>query len=974
MQKIRAAVPTIASPAFPAHGAESTAGKAGRGSSNEGAKRPGRCLPSGCICAKYALGQGRTGRSAVDDFIARRRELQELEAQMQLARKSIPRVALLHGAQGMGKSALIRETIARSKGFSLIHASGDEAEQGLAWGVVAQLLADETRVAPSTGPSTDKLGHQDLLVVGTHLLRRFEELQAYGPVLVVVDDAQWADRPSLQALSFAMRRLHVDPVVAVIATRETGDLPEGLRRLAQERGTMVRLEGLTCEELGELSLRLGAGRLPPRALQRLRDHTGGNPLHARALLEELPPDALSRGEGSLPAPRSFALLVISRLAACSRDARRLVEAASVIGMQSDLALLCQVSGIADPTAALDEAAAANLVEATDTSTGVVAAFAHSMVRAAVYDSLTRGARSTFHAKAGELLDGSTSLRHRAAAALLPDPALTAEVLEAAREETACGNHLLAARWLLAAARLDPDRGAREQHMLHGVEHLLAAGEVAEAATFSERLREMADRPLRHYVQGHLALLGGRQREAEQLLRSAWDDAHPGQESELRTLASEQLADLYAFQVRPEDAIAWARRAVDAAPDSSVGASALTTLVVYLALVGRPGEALPLVASLPEDPGHPTACDRAGMLARGIVRMWMGELDEAHADLSTVLEGTELTLGSRTGLITLGYLSQAEYLRGRWADSVRYAELSLAVATDTGQAWLLPLLHATASWPLSARGQWEAAEEHVRAAKEAAQAVGDAMSVAHADDAEVRLAHCRQDHERVVAVAERLLSMSGRAVVDEPAVFVWRELHAEALVASSQLDEATKALAALEEKLATRPRRRLARANAARVRANLDAACSNDEGARESFEAGLALLDSVNAPFERALLADALGRFLRRLGQRRAAASHLRTALDSFGALGARPFLERTERELTACGLRPRPRDSSAAVRLTPQELAVAQLVAEGRTNRGVADVLMVSHKTVEYHLSHLFTKLGIGSRRELREWLGRSSP
>jgi DNA-binding CsgD family transcriptional regulator len=287
--------------------------------------------------------------------------------------------------------------------------------------------------------------------------------------------------------------------------------------------------------------------------------------------------------------------------------------------------------------------------------------------------------------------------------------------------------------------------------------------------------------------------------------------------------------------------------------------------------------------------------------------------------------------------------------------------------------MLPLLHATASWVLSARGEWEAAERHVRAAKDAAEAVGDAMSVAHADDAEVRMAFCRQDHERVVTLAARLMSMSGRAVVDEPAVFMWRELYAEALIASSQLDEATTVVAALEEKLVSRPRRRLALATAARVRGSLEAACSNDAGAQQAFEAGFALLHTIDAPFERALLAEAHGRFLRRRGERRAATSRLQTALDSFVALGARPFFERAERELNACGLRPRPRDPSAAIHLTPQELAVAQLVAEGRTNRQVSDVLMVSHKTVEYHLSHVFAKLGISSRRDLRERIGASS-
>ncbi|HEX2041641.1 MAG TPA: AAA family ATPase [Acidimicrobiales bacterium] len=901
----------------------------------------------------------------MDDFVGRELELRELEAQLHSVRKGEPRVVVLEGGEGIGKSALLREVLAHTQGFSVVHASGDQAEAELPCGVAGQLLA-----SAGTRPSTEEVFGQDPLLVGGRLLRLVEELETRGPVIVVVDDAQWADRASLQALSFALRRLNADPVLGVVAARNAATaLPDGLRRLAQERGTVLRLDGLSVDELGQLGICLGAGPLPRRALQRLRDHSGGNPLHARALLEELPPEALSRVEVPLPAPRSFALLVLSRLAACSRDARTLVEAASVLGLQADLGLVCRVAGIVEPAGALDEAVAGNLLDVRETPTSLVVAFPHSMVRAAVYDGLSRAARSAYHTRAGELVRGPLSLRHRAAAALLPDPALAAELVGAARRERTQGRPAAAGRWLLAAARLEAHRRSGDEHLLEGVELLLTAGEVAEASALGDALRDTADTARRGYVLGHLALLSGRQHEAERLLQGAWSDGDPVREAELRSLAAEQLAELCALQVRPEDAIAWARRAVDAAPDSSTGSSALTTLVVSLALTGKPGEALPLVESLPEDPSSPTPCDQAGMLARGIVRSWIAELDQSHADLSAVLEASQRALGSRTGLMALGHLAQVEYVRGKWADSVRHAELAVALAADSGQAWLLPMLHATASWPLSARGAWEAAEEHVRAAKVAAADVGDTISIAHADDAEVRLAFCRQDHERALAATERLLSMPGREVVDEPAVFAWRELHPEALVAVSRLDEATRALAALEDKLAARPRRRLARANAARVRANLEAARSNDARARKAFAAGFALLESIPAPFERALLEDAHGRFLRRLGERRSAAGRLDAAREAYAELGARPFLERAERELAACGLRPRPRNSSAAVRLTPQELAVAQLVAEGRTNREVSEALMVSQKTVEYHLSHVFAKLGVSRRREVRERL-----
>jgi DNA-binding CsgD family transcriptional regulator len=228
-----------------------------------------------------------------------------------------------------------------------------------------------------------------------------------------------------------------------------------------------------------------------------------------------------------------------------------------------------------------------------------------------------------------------------------------------------------------------------------------------------------------------------------------------------------------------------------------------------------------------------------------------------------------------------------------------------------------------------------------------------------------VARSRRDHEGVVHALEPILPLADLDGVREPGILDWPILSAAALVGLGRLRDAEAVLGQFT-RLARERNRAQSVAGAERVRGALDAALGHPADAEVSFVSSLAILDDLHLPFERALTELEYGRFLLREGFHRAAVWQLEAGRDGFAGLEARPFIAECNRALAQCGLADATIGGQAARwRLTPQEVSVARLVAGGRTNRQVADELVVSIKTVEYHLANVYGKLGIRSRQEL---------
>ena len=901
----------------------------------------------------------------VHQFVGRARELAFLNAEMQEARRGRPRIVLVEGDAGIGKSSLLSRFISEHPDACVLRASGEEGEMLLAWGVVDQLLAAAWTASPGAGEAGRTAS--DPLAVGAKLVTLLGDLQDIDKtVVVLIDDLHWSDQPSAQALLFALRRMRADRVLGLISTRtgELSHLGEAWSRFAagDDRATRLRLGGLSTEDLVAMARALGAGDLPSRAAAQLLEHTGGNSLHCRALLEELGPGGLGRADGELPAPQALAGAVLARLEALSEPARGLIRAAAVLGRRCSLADAAALGGLADPVTALDEAATAGvLTEDRATSSGGIA-FAHPLVHAAVRDSLRPAERRRLHRAAASLVPAAAALTHRVAASAGPDDGLADDLEQAALDAAKAGNASQAAAWLVQASASSMARPDQQRRLLDAMAELLGSGDASGAVALWPAAARFGPSARRSALLGHLDILCGRGPVIEAHLLEAWQAHDPDTEPLVGAAAATSLAAHLCTLRRVTEALGWAERALAAsARNPAARQNALIMVALSLTLAGRGPEGLARLGWLPAGASEVPLEQTSGLVMRGMCRLFTGNVTGAVADLSVSLARLRDGISLASPSQCLSYLSDAEYRLGDWDDALIHSELAVSLARDTDRIWDYAFVHGFAAIVPAARGDWELASSHVKAALAAARAMGTGAGVTTAARAGAELARARGDLPGVLTATAPARTL---ACNDVPDVADWRPLEVEALIGLSRLDEADAALAELEAAI---PAWGLGSASmaAARLRGSLAIAGGDLAAAGASFAAARQLAAGLCLPFEFALLVREDGRRLRRAGDRQGAVACLRQARGGLAALGARPYVAACERELQACGAEIQPEPGPVGWNLTAAELAVARLVCTGRSNREVAAELFVSVKAVEFHLGHVFDKVGIRSRKSL---------
>jgi DNA-binding CsgD family transcriptional regulator len=874
---------------------------------------------------------------------------------------------VLRGEAGIGKTALLMHAAERAAGSTVVlRTVGVEAESDLAfaglYGLLRPILEKlgelpETQadaLAGSLGLAAS-LG-SDRLLVSAATLSLLAAAAEEGPVLCLIDDAQLLDTASAEALVFSARRLAAEPVAMLFAVRE-GEA----RTFAAPSLPELVLEGLGTEPAGQL-LQASAPAAADSVREWLLAEAEGNPL---ALLE-LPSglsDAQLQGRAGLPEAiplssrlRSAFVQRADRLPASTRTAL-LIAALDDSGEVAKVVHAATATGLPDD--ALDSAETAGLLRVV----GGRIVFRHPLVRSALQGSSTISERRAAHAALAAALSGTEDADrrawHQALAALSTDEEVAAALEASARRYQARAGHASAATAFVRAAELSSDEVRRAGR-------LAAAAEAAWAAGQPERARGLVTRALPTttaqgraellYLRGVMEARTGDLRSAVAILAEAADASEIGARTlEMLTEATEAAEWAGDFV----QAAALSARAGAIEPRSETDRFRVAALSGMAAeLAGDHEAAAPLLRE---------AMRRAEQLEDPLPLIWasliatMGNWGGAFAD-GLPYSTRAVTIARERGLLSLlpmALWAQATALmeQGRFKLAYAAAEEGTTLARDFGH-------HLGAGWNLTlvamldaVQGDEPRAHDHVKEAIELARTGGGTFAV---DAAEWALGLLDLTLGRPGEATDRLLPLTALERPEwNPLIGLWSIPDLiEAAARSGRLDETTDRF----DRYAG-----WAQGSPSAARLSVLARCRalvGDGDMYEQFEEALAP-DATVSPFQQARTELLFGEWLRRERRRREARRHLRRAADLFRQVGAPPWEERAAAELRATGETSRRRDPSTLDQLTPQELQIAGLVAEGMTNRQIAAQLFLSPRTIDYHLRKVFSKLGVASRTEL---------
>lgn len=778
--------------------------------------------------------------------------------------------------------------------------------------------------------------------------------------LRVLDDADGIDSDSIRELGTDTAG---NPLLVVIAV--TTHTPATMALLADT----IALDGLPRHAIAELAASRGIV-VHPTVLERLADHTAGNARDVIALFGELPNSAWSRADLALPAPRYIVDEVRTRLRQIPAAGVELIQAICILDDGDSLGTAIELAHIDDAMAALDDALNSGLIQTTVALTPADARPrpTNPLIHTAVLQVMGIRRVGEMHSRAADLIeDPVRSLGHRVAASPVPDAELADQLDALARTRAADGEWAAAADLYRQAGRLTSDRLQSELRTTLSVDALLAAGDCVGAAALVPTVESLRETALRDATLAYLAILRGRSAEAALRLERAWGIVNFEREPDVAALIAQRYVLHNLVRCRGDELVAWADRAIAMAGDtSSAGIEAAAIRGLGQAWSGDPGGALASYTELAERVRFGPQAQRVTM-GRGWLELGIDEIGAARSSLETAVSMAQLGGSNRISLWALGWLARVQFLTGDWDSALVTVDQGRELARKGGIEVATPLLNWTAAHIHSMRGDRERAEFHITAATLPA---GDyeimriplLLARAHVAEADA-------DYGRVIRILEPLRRMADTTpALVEPGWWPWVDVLANALVIDGQLDAADALLRPFEE-LAAQRKHRSAAARIGYARGRYLGATGDIHAARRAFDESLELLDGLPLRYDLARVNFAYGQTLRRAGKRRAADTVMATGREIFQSLGATTYVDRCDRELKAGGLSTTrsatTRTDNDATDLTPQEEAVTPLVARGLSNREVAAELYISPKTVQYHLTRIYAKLGLRSRAEL---------
>jgi len=906
----------------------------------------------------------------------RRSEAAVLDGLIDAVRAGESRALVVCGEPGVGKTALLDYLAGQAAPYCrVVRAAGVQSEMELAFAGLQQLCAPmldhvDRLPVPQGDALRTALGLSaglapDRFLVGLAVLGLLAEVAGERPLVCVVDDQQWLDHTSAQILAFVARRLEAESVGLVFAARVRG-------------GELAGLPELMVGGLGEGDARalldsVLTGPLDERVRDQIIAETRGNPLALLELVRGVTPAELAGGLGlpsSAPISGQIEEAFRRRIDALAAQTRRLLQLAAA-DPTGDPGLVWRAAGrLGIPAEAATAAAEAGLLEF-----GAWVRFRHPLVRSAAYRSASVRARQDVHRALAEVtdpqLDPDRRAWHLAQAAPEPDENVAAQLERSAGRAQARGGLAAAAAFLERSAMLTLDPGHRAQRLLAAARAKRDAGALDAALGLLVAVEAGAPDPLRaaevEHLRGQIALDQRRSRDGARLLLSAASRLEPlNAESARETHLEALVAAMWAGDLDSPGDLREAAKAARAAPASpgpprvvDVLLEAFATRLTqgYAAAAPALTRALEMVLAL--DVGTELEAGRWRWLTGGrasanvALELWDDESWHALAARQVkVFRDAGALVHLQFALI---FQARTHLLAGELAAVARLFEEDRLIAEATGNPPVAYTAMTLAAW----RGQETYAAELIEAVAREGTVRDSGTLVNFADYASAVLYNGLGRHDAARDAARRAFERDLMGY----GPFVVPEL-AEAASRTGDTALVRAALEWLSERTRVTPTE-WALGIEARVRALL-----SEGGEAESlYRESIARLGRTRVRAELARAYLLYGEWLRRERRRGAAREQLRAAHDMLDAMGIGPFADRAWRELAATGETARKRVAETESELTAQEAQVARLARDGLSNPEIGARLFISARTVQYHLSKVFTKLAISSRGQLNRVL-----